>query len=214
MRYTTKLALAGLAATVLLSFATGSVSARRIQVSEQGFLSRWPNFIVEASGNNVSCPATLVGSFHSKTLSKVSGQLIGYITTAQMPRGLEPPCRGGTVTVLTETMPWHVLYLGFLGTLPRIIAVRMEFIGMRVQVRTAGGTTCLAGTTLAHPAVADTAVETNEEVVTTLTFRPEFGIPLGGEFICGFAGEGHVSGTGEFFTLVFPQTKIMLRLVQ
>lgn len=196
MQNTTKLVFAGLAATILMSLAVGSASARRIETSEQGFLARWTTespLIFSAAGNRVSCPVTLEGSFHSKTLSKVCGQLVGHISTAQVPPA-SPPCQGGTATALTETLPWHIQYVSFAGTLPRITRIRLQLVGARFAI-TAGGVTCLAGTTQAHPAVSDVNVSATTGEATSLRALPEFTIPLGGEFICGFAGNGSFEGT-------------------
>ncbi len=213
MRNTTKLVFTGLAATILMSFAVGSASARRFEVSEQGFLARWTNLIFEAAGNRISCPVTLEGSFHSRTLSKVSGQLIGFVTQAQVPIPPEERCQGGTATALTETLPWHILYNSFRGVLPRIETIRILLRGARFQIRTGGGITCLAGTEANHPAEADIILGARGEV-TGLRALPEFTIPLGGEFICGLGGNGAFEGTAEVFTLVTPQTRITVKLVQ
>jgi hypothetical protein len=212
MRNITKLAFAGLAATIVFSFAVGSASARRFETSEQGFLARWSPLIFNAAGNRISCPVTLEGSFHSKTLSKVCGQLIGYVTRAQVPTGLEPPCQNGTATALTETLPWHILYVSFAGRLPSISSIRIKLIGAKFQVR-AAGVTCLTATTNANPAFGDIQVGASGEA-NRLRALPEFGIPLRGEFVCGFAGNGSFEGTAEVFTLVTPQARITIRLVQ
>jgi hypothetical protein len=218
MRHTTKLVFAGLAAALLMSFAVGTASARRIRLSEQGFLARWTALTFKAAGQEVKCPVTLEGSFHSKTLSKVCGQLVGYVSTAQVPRGLRPPCTGGLATALTETLPWHIQYRSFAGTLPTIEKIRIQLVGARFQVQPDGFPACLAGTTQSAPAAADITVgaETGggERDTTTIEALEEFAIPLGGGFACTLGGSGRFSGTGEVFTLVTPQSRIKVRLVQ
>lgn len=212
MRNTTKLVFAGLAATMLLSFTVGSASARRFEVSEQGFLARWSPLIFRTGSTRTSCPVTLEGSFHSKTLSKVCGQLIGYVTTAQVGTG-EPPCQGGTARALTETLPWHILYVSFAGRLPNITSIRIKLIGARFQINVSGNV-CLAGTTSAHPAFGDINVGTRGEA-NTLRALPEFTIPIEGpEFICPFVSPGVFEGTAEVFTLITPQARIIVKLVQ
>jgi hypothetical protein len=210
MRNSTKLVLAGLSAALLLSLAVGSASARRIETSERGFLVRFSELSFNAAGNRVSCPVTLEGSFHSRTLSKVSGQLIGYITQAQVP-STEPPCVEGTATALTTTLPWHIQYNSFAGRLPTISRIRITLVGARFQVHPRNSVTCLAGTTQANPSAGDINVEAGGGA-TTLRALPEFTIPLEG--FCGIAGNGNFEGTGEIFTLVTPQVRITVRLVQ
>jgi hypothetical protein len=212
MRNTTKLVFAGLAATIVMSFAVGTASARRISTSEQGFLARWTNLVFEGAGVKISCPVTLEGSFHSRTLSKVSGQLIGHVTRAQVPTGLAPPCIGGKATALTETLPWHIQYNSFAGTLPNITRIRIALIGAKFQIEE-GTFLCLAATTQARPAMGD--VEVTGGSANRLRALPEFTIPLGGEFFCSVSGQsGNFSGTAEVFTLVTPQARITVRLVQ
>jgi hypothetical protein len=212
MPNTIKLMLAGLTATIVLSFAVSGVSARRIETSEQGFLTRWSPIVLSAAGNRVSCPMTLEGSFHSKTFSKVCGELIGYISKAQIPVGLEPPCVGGTATLLTETLPWHIQYVSFAGRLPNITSIRLQVTNTRVQFR-AAGVTCLTGSTATNPDVGDIIIGGSGEG-RQLRALPEFTIPLRGEFVCGFAGNASFEGTGEIFTLATPQTRITVKLVQ
>jgi hypothetical protein len=182
MRNTTKLVCAGLAAALLMSFAVGTASARRIRVSEQGFLARWNALSFIAAGRTVACPVTLEGSFHSKTLSKVCGQLIGYVSTAQVPTNDSVHCTGGTATALTEMLPWHIQYVSFAGVLPRITRIRIQLVGARFQVTPAGLSACLAGTTQAAPAAADIEITPEEEgiepLARTITALSEFLIPL------------------------------------
>jgi hypothetical protein len=209
MRNIIRLVFAGLAATIVLSFAVGGATARRIEMTERAFLVRWSPLIFEAVGNRISCPVTLEGSFHSRTLSKVSGQLVGYITRAFV-QGEEPPCQGGQATVLSATLPWHVLYVRFTGTLPRITTIRLSLRGAAFRIHDNNtGFECLTTTTQNNPAMGDIGV-TAEGVARTLTALPEFTIPLA--FPC--FGSGKFEGTGEVFTQITPQVRITVRLVQ
>jgi hypothetical protein len=214
MRNPAKLGLAGLVATCLLAFAVGTAWARRIELSEQGFLARWTTtrpLIVNVAGMSVSCPVTLEGSFHSRTLSKVCGQLIGYITSAQIP-STSPPCEGGTMTALAGSLPWHVQYNSFTGTLPNITRIRITMIGFRVATTPTGSITCLVGTTQTKPLAGDININ-GSHTAESFTMLPEFRIP--GEGFCSVAGEASVSGTTAVLgTLVTPQVSITVRLVQ
>jgi hypothetical protein len=209
MRHTTKLVFAALAATILMSFAVGSASARRFEVSEQGFLIRWSQLAFVAGSFRISCPVTLEGSFHSRTLSKVCGQLIGYISRAQVPIPPEERCLGGRARALTESLPWHILYVSFAGRLPNITSIRVKLINARFLVEPNIGS-CLAITSTTRPAMGDISVAAGGEV-STLTALPEFQIPLTG---LGCPSEGHFEGAGEVFTLITPQTRIKVKLVQ
>ncbi|HEU4702913.1 MAG TPA: hypothetical protein VFS37_10565 [Conexibacter sp.] len=93
----------------------------------------------------ISCPTTLEGSFHSRTLAKVAGSLVGYITSVSLGR-----CISGRATILRETLPWHMRYASFSGTLPNITSINATVTGaaFRVQEPFAG---CLAVSTAEAP---------------------------------------------------------------
>jgi hypothetical protein len=208
MRTRSKLIFAVLAATAFLSLAVSSANARRIELSNQTFRAVWASLEFTAAGNLIRCPVTLEGSFNSRTISKVCGQLVGRITAARV---REASCVGGTARALTETLPWHIQYLGFIGTLPNITGIREILVGARFQVIT-GGHTCLAGTTQAHPGAG--IAEVVGGVASKLRAEEEAEIPLGGEFVCFFAGESHFGGTAEVFVQGSTSTRITVRLVQ
>jgi hypothetical protein len=150
-----KALLAAASAAVLLSLAVGTASARRIEFSETHWMAVWSEiepWVIEEVGElspPISCPVTLSGSIHSRTISKVSGQLIGYVT-----RAMFGTCRGGRAIVLPATLPWHIRYLSFSGTLPNIEFIRVAIVGLGIQSEEAGGRTCLYLTTEARPATA------------------------------------------------------------
>lgn len=192
MRNRSKLLLAAFTATIVMSLAVGSASARRFEVSSQNFRIRWAPLIFAAGGGvSVSCPVTLSGSFHSKTLSKVSGQLIGYVNVAQVGAG-EPPCTGGTARARTESLPWHVQYNSFGGSLPRITSVTLTLVGARFEI-VAAGVRCEAGTTQANPAWGRVTLNASG-VATEFKALEERTIPLGGEFLCNFVSPANVAG--------------------
>ncbi|HZV73609.1 MAG TPA: hypothetical protein VFF79_07835 [Conexibacter sp.] len=122
MRTRSKLLLAGLAATLLMALAVNSASANNISISNQFFRVVWSplNFIGEGSSVRVTCNVTLEGSFHSRTIAKTIGALVGYVT-----RGIAGGCTENSATVLTATLPWHITYEGFSGRLPTIARIRL-----------------------------------------------------------------------------------------
>jgi hypothetical protein len=133
--------LAALAATLLLSTATGSSSARSLSVSSSNFRITWASleFSEEFGGSFMRCPVTLEGSYHARTIAKAIGTLVGYITRGTV---ASTACTGGHMTILSETLPWHVTYEGFTGTLPNITRIKQLVRGFAFRMETFIGT-CL-----------------------------------------------------------------------
>jgi len=196
MRQRSKLLLAGLTAALLLSMAVGSASANRLSTNERNFRVVWNPLSLEAAEAIVECNVTLEGSFHTNAITKEPGSLIGHITRAALTR----PCTGGTATILTETLPWHVVYGGYGGRLPAITGVTLLLLNASFRVDPASVflPACLARTTVENPA-AGTAELNEELLVTGLTPDPTALIPLSGGFGCGIA-EGSFSSTNSIVT--------------
>jgi hypothetical protein len=212
-----KLALAALAATMLMSFAASTASARRIFLSNQRWLAIWPVLTLSAptAGNTIRCPVTLEGSFHSATLSKVSGQLIGYVTQGRVN---EPACTGGNARVEAASLPWHTLFISFSGTLPIISSVRLSLINATFEVEPEGGPFCRTKTTTREPAFGEIGIiagaEAGNRIARTLTPDRNVGIELRGSFICEIAGRGFFEGVAEVFLQGSTSTRVLVRLVQ
>jgi hypothetical protein len=141
----TKLIICGLAVALALAAAVNTATARRIEVSEQRFLVLFRELTFAAGGNNVVCPVNIEGSFHSRTISKVSGQLIGYITEAIV----NHPCITNNGWALNgieviqgvrsaNTLPWHILYINFVGTLPNIREIEVSLVNAQFRVEVFG----------------------------------------------------------------------------
>ena len=119
MRTRSKLVLAGLGATLLMALGVGTASARSLSISNQTFSNTFNNLEFIAEGfSPTTCHVTLEGSLHTRSMAKVLGSLIGYIT-----RVTTSECRGLEVRILTATLPWHVSYEGFSGRLPDITLI-------------------------------------------------------------------------------------------
>jgi hypothetical protein len=190
MRNRSKLLLTGLAATLVMAVAVTSASANRIETSSQSFKAVWSRLTFnDAAHVRVECPVTLEGSFHSRTLSKVCGQLIGYINVASV-----GSCTGGSARANTETLPWHIQYQSFSGTLPNIEGITLTLVGSKFEIN-AGGVQCTAGNTQTSPAFGNVLVEPSTGRVTGLRALEEHTIPLGGSFACTFASPGRFEGT-------------------
>jgi hypothetical protein len=209
MRNRSKLLIAAFTAAALLSFAVGTASARRIEEIERPYRMEWTSYEIRESGVIIRCPMTVLGSFHSRTISKVSGQLIGYITKVTI---AESACMNGMARALTETLPWHNRFNGFTGTLPRITGFDLVWSGARFFIRVTEGLSCLVGTEPAHPGVSILNVEANG-TVRSVRVDETASIPLGGGILCE-GGEATEAGTGAVFAGTTGTTQIVERLVQ
>jgi hypothetical protein len=158
MRSTSRLLLSCALATVALSAMVHTASARNLSISNQSIRAVWaPVFIIVPMTPVAEhrCTLTLEGSFHSRTIAKVNGALIGNITRAAVAHpcggegemwvhnGVENPLGAG---VKATSLPWHMTYQGFTGTLPNISEVRILLRGIRVTDlwRVFGNPACLA----------------------------------------------------------------------
>ncbi len=166
MRPHVKLAIAALIVAAALAALVGSASAGRLSTGNQSVRVAWSSLEFTAGGTVVRCGLTLEGSFHSRTIAKVERGLIGYATRAI----LQKPCTNGTVfayngtevlsgTTLPNTLPWHITYEGFAGTLPAITSLRLLLSGARFLAEILG-TRCVyttgAGGNITGTATRDT----------------------------------------------------------
>jgi hypothetical protein len=149
MRKCTKLLFAGLTAALLLSVAVSSASANNISVTNTRARITWSalRFLDETGAPRVTCPVTLEGSFHSATLRKIRGTLIGYVTGAAVKGN---SCTGGSATLLRESLPWHITYDSFSGTLPNITGITLLLHNTAIQVETALTGACLYAADATH----------------------------------------------------------------
>jgi hypothetical protein len=144
----------------------------------------------------IACPVTLEGSFHSGTIRKAIGALIGYITRAT---ANPTSCTGGGMTLLRETLPWHIRYRGFQGVLPRIEVVRIDIVdySMLILFGTVGA--CLFRSTAARPLLGNLVINTTTGQVRELLLDELGGIPkvrdLGALFPCGPLASPKGTGT-------------------
>jgi hypothetical protein len=137
MQTNTRLLLGALTAALALASALSTAAANRLSISNVNFRTVWRPLTFssseEGAGITLACNLTLEGSFHSNTTEKVRGRLIGYVTKAAMGH----PCSGtgeawtnngveeAGLGVIASTLPWHLTYEGFEGTLPTIIGIRL-----------------------------------------------------------------------------------------
>jgi hypothetical protein len=199
-----KLVLAVAASTVLFGALTATASARILSISNQQYRVTWNRLNFTGGFGTVECQVTLEGSLHSRTIAKVLNLLIGYITTAK----IRNPCIRGEETILTETLPWHIRYAGFLGTLPNITGIRTNIIGAGFRLREPTfGATCLTLTTAAEPWIATFNRNTTTRQITSIT--------LGVNILCrgSFEGAGSFSGDSNPPTLLVGGALIFVTLI-
>jgi len=220
-----KLILATLAAAALLATGVSGATARNLSVNERNFELIWSEalgspktkieFIASAAGVNVQCRLTLLGRWNERTIKKETASDQGTLNHGEI-----ESCTGGTASLKTETMPWGIRYAGFEGTLPRIRSTIDAIIRIGFRVREPGGLECEDATEVNHPAKSidgnsteapETGLETTGEPENIAMDRSAR-IPLRGEFLCAFAGEGEFGGIGLIRNL--PRTaKVRLTLI-
>lgn len=178
---------AGAAAALILALAVGSAAARNLSASSQTIRAVWNPLTFSGEGvAEFRCRLTIEGSFHSRTIAKVARSLTGAITRAIIGR----PCERNTAwafngaernevlgnTTLPNTLPWHITYEGFAGTLPNI--TRINFLidrGRFLSRATILGFPVLCQYTLDATAGRNAAAIAEREAagaITTLTADP------------------------------------------
>jgi hypothetical protein len=208
MRTARNIVLGALATAIAIGMLASLASARRFVFSEQRFRIAFPFAGEPPRPELVSCPFTLEGSFHSRTLSKVPGQLIGYVTRAVI---LEEACRNGSARFLPEALPWHVRYESFTGFLPSIATIRAQFIGLAVQFFFSRlGLTCLYITEPERPSRFILTREF-EGAINSFRFDETALIPSRTGGMC---FEAFLFGTTELFTVLGSTSRIFVGLVQ
>jgi hypothetical protein len=214
MRTRSKLILAGLTASLLMGLAVSSATAGRLSVSNTRYRVTWATltFFSLESEVTIRCPVTLEGSFHSATIRKTPRALIGAVTRAIV-NGGEPPCIGGRATILQESLPWHITYESFRGTLPRIEEITLLL--RRYEFRIEPGLIACLYLDQNRPeenlaGILRVAPETGQ--ITTLT-------PLSGRYASWRSGSvfcprrGAFEGTGQVFLQGSSSIRITVTLI-
>jgi hypothetical protein len=196
-----RLLLATLGATALLGALVGHASARTLSTTSQTFRATFASLGLRTVFGEIRCgPVTLEGSLHASTMSKVAGALVGYVTRAAM--GEE--CAVGRATVLRETLPWHVRYAFFSGTLPNITSVSTNVIGFAFRYRESL-ISCLGTSTVEEPLVLSLRREVASRALTTAELGGSIPSDCGSSF--GF------SGASASLTVVNSATRITVTLI-
>lgn len=182
--------VAALVAIGLFGALAASASARQFSASARFLDITFSRLDFTGAFGTTECIITLEGSLHSQTVPKVVGSLVGYLYDARI-----AACFSGAATILRETLPWHVRYESFSGTLPDVTFIRGRLIDAAFRVSERGGFSCLARTTATEPA--------------TLRFRRNVGtqaltdVQVGGEIRTGaecFGARGTLTGLSSSLT--------------
>jgi hypothetical protein len=199
--------LATLAAAIVLAAAAGLASANGLSYSEQAFRIIWSRLTFSESGGGIpiSCPVTLEGSFHARTMTKARAS-VADITSATVN---DPRCQEGHATILDESLPWDVVYDAFSGRLPSITSVRHLLIGAAFEVSPGLGIRCLAETTVDFPAAGEATREAGGSI-TSLIPDSQLAIPARGESCPAL---GIFAGSGQVFVQGSTERRVRLTLI-
>ena len=141
------------AATTLLALLATAAPARNFSTSNQNVRVVWSEIDFASPIATITCSLTFEGSFHYRSIVKRERALIGHITAAIVRR----PCRNGEawaangreahprLGTLANTLPWHITYEGFTGTLPNITSIHFLVRGGRFTIHTIFDSLCLYG---------------------------------------------------------------------
>ena len=129
-------------------------------------------------------------------------------------RGGSTECNGtATMRMNTETLPWHVRYESFAGTLPSIASVRVQIVGLTLTFDPTGiFPNCRLRSEASHPFVGSFLIAGG--VASRFAADSTRKIPLVSEAFCGFAAESDFRGTAEVFLQGSTTTRITVTLVQ
>jgi hypothetical protein len=169
MRTTIRLALTALAAALTLNAAIGTASAARLSISSQALTLTWAALNFSGTGLNITCAVSHEGSFHSRTITKTVGSLIGHIRGGRITH----PCTGGEAWILNgteragNTYPWSIHYQSFEGSLPNITGIRVALIEAAYLIQN-GLLLCLFQATVTNPAYGILTRNTTTGAITGL----------------------------------------------
>jgi hypothetical protein len=205
--------LGALVATVTLGVMVSGASANRLEISSATFRAAWTtarplSFINDASSLTIRCPVTLEGTFHSRTFQKSGGELLGYITRAEV---TSERCTGGSARILPESLPWHIQYEEFSGALPNITEIHIKFINAIFGMNALLTGLCLYKTESMHPGRAWLQREaggllTDIEPDSNITIQK-----IAGPGTC--VGTSRLSGPSATLTQLGTTANIFVRLI-
>jgi len=205
MRNHSRLVLAVIASFVMLAAVVSTASANRVALSNSNIRAQFRQLIFSGSAGELAtrCDVTIEGSFHSRTIAKVVNALIGFITRGTVN---EPSCAGiATARINQESLPWHIRYRGFTGTLPLFTTVQLEMTRPKFTLTDKTfGLTCIYEGTMFGTVTREGFLRADESRSIPRTGGS------GGEFLC--PNPGVLTGGTQVF-LLGTTTAISLRLI-
>jgi len=187
--------------TIAMGVVVGTATARTLEFSSLTFRVTWASLTFAGEVINIRCPVTFEGSLHSRNMLKTAGSLIGYVTAVSVDTAA---CAGGRARANGETLPWHVRYRSFIGTLPNITSISADIVGATFEVEAEG---FCAWTRLRGTATG----QFNREVRGALT-----GVVASGSLprvSGGFCPNPTLSGTSSAPTVLGTTTRITVTLI-
>jgi hypothetical protein len=210
-------------AVALLLVLQANAGAVRLHISNTGIRATYSQLrIADSLGGEIEarCPVTLEGTFHESAITKTADALLGYITRAIVNRAActfhggitDVTILNGTERLLTgdiptTSLPWHMRYERFFGTLPRITQIDIKVIRLAVLALFLGGS-CLYRSSTEAPARFGIARNLTTGQVTTIFPDAVTRIPrAGGGIFCAEAiimeGESAVRLLSSTTQLIF-----------
>jgi hypothetical protein len=190
-----KLILAVFTATVFVSLLSGAASARTgLRAEPRSTYVYLHNLRLEGGIAPVKCDVTMGVELHT-SIPKAAGTLAGFATIAVSTGACEEGDAGllvGGRRVTGLQGPYHVNYLSFTGTLPRIEAVTLQVLAVEFWIREPRGVECLT-----NGSQNITGTTTGGNPATGISVAAQ-NIPLRGGILCLFA-QGSMEGTGGFY---------------
>lgn len=136
---------------VLAAFTLGAVisdaGARNLEVSGNTFRATWASLEYTTTFSMpLRCALTIEGSFHERTIQKAANALIGAVTAPRV----RHPCTNAELWAANgtevlpngrtygSTLPWHLQYVGFSGTLPSMTSITLEVSRFRFLFQVPG----------------------------------------------------------------------------
>jgi len=203
-----RLLLVVIGAAVTLGALVGTASANRLSTTNRNIRATWAQMVFEgAFEQTVVCPVTLEGSLHSNVIAKTAGALVGFISRGTVNSN---NCTGGNATILQASLPWHVRYASFAGTLPNITSITTNIIGAQFRVLSSAGASCLFTTSTTQPASGTF----NRAAGGALTSVDVAGRITSNEgCLLGFRTTGVLGGRSTTLTLLGAATAITVTLI-
>lgn len=203
-------AAVGASAALVLAVTVATASAGRLQTSSQQVRAAWSQveFVIGEGIGTIRCALTLEGSFHARTFTKARETLVGYVTRASI-----RPCTNGELNLLAESLPWHLRYDSFTGTLPRITSIRFRVVGFSLWFEYMFGIRCLYRSTLTFTWFRGEPSPIPEfpEFETPASVSLEGSMPESGGGFC--PGTIRVAGRGGRLTNLGTSTEVTLTLI-